>query len=282
MKGYVPASILAEIESRTGKPCHELFDFITGTSIGGILAAIIADGQPASVALDFFTQDGPEIFGHTQLFGTGGIIRPRYGSDVIERCLKKRLGLGQMSSTKRPLLITSFDLVAYDPYMFRSYDGGCMARLWEAARATSAAQTYFPAFKLGDKVLWDGGNACNNPAALALSGAVQLWGKDEDYAIVSLGCGSTASKCNANDLINSGILKVASETMSLLFEANDDLPNLVLSQLFGEDFIRIQPATGDLPIDGASKADLANLKEAATACISAYSGTIDKICAKVS
>jgi uncharacterized protein len=38
IKGIVPAMVLTEIEERTGKPICELFDFIAGTSTGGILA----------------------------------------------------------------------------------------------------------------------------------------------------------------------------------------------------------------------------------------------------
>ncbi len=38
IKGIVPATILAEIEYRTKKNIHELFDLIAGTSTGGILA----------------------------------------------------------------------------------------------------------------------------------------------------------------------------------------------------------------------------------------------------
>ncbi|HYX15769.1 MAG TPA: patatin-like phospholipase family protein [Nostoc sp.] len=38
IKGIVPAMILAAIEDKTGKPICELFDFIAGTSTGGILA----------------------------------------------------------------------------------------------------------------------------------------------------------------------------------------------------------------------------------------------------
>lgn len=37
IKGIVPAMLLAEIEVITGKPICKLFDFIAGTSTGGIL-----------------------------------------------------------------------------------------------------------------------------------------------------------------------------------------------------------------------------------------------------
>jgi patatin-like phospholipase/acyl hydrolase len=38
IRGVIPAKLLAEIERRTGKRIAELFDFIAGTSTGGILA----------------------------------------------------------------------------------------------------------------------------------------------------------------------------------------------------------------------------------------------------
>ncbi|WP_441293680.1 patatin-like phospholipase family protein [Brasilonema octagenarum] len=38
IRGIIPALLLAEIERRTQKPIFSLFDLITGTSSGGILA----------------------------------------------------------------------------------------------------------------------------------------------------------------------------------------------------------------------------------------------------
>ncbi|MBU6410555.1 MAG: patatin-like phospholipase family protein, partial [Verrucomicrobia bacterium] len=37
MRGLIPAVVLAELERKAKKPCHEIFDLISGTSIGGIL-----------------------------------------------------------------------------------------------------------------------------------------------------------------------------------------------------------------------------------------------------
>ena len=39
-------------------------------------------------------------------------------------------------------------------------------KIWEAARATSAAPTYFPRIKLGDHEYVDGGLGFNNPVLL--------------------------------------------------------------------------------------------------------------------
>jgi patatin-like phospholipase/acyl hydrolase len=38
IRGLIPALVLAEIETRTGKAVADCFDLIAGTSTGGILA----------------------------------------------------------------------------------------------------------------------------------------------------------------------------------------------------------------------------------------------------
>src|SRR5215468_2880242 len=37
VRGIIPATILAEVEARTGQPVSNLFDFFAGTSSGGML-----------------------------------------------------------------------------------------------------------------------------------------------------------------------------------------------------------------------------------------------------
>ena len=64
--GSSPASSLAELEQRAGKPVAEMFDLIAGTSTGGILALALArpgeDGRPAwsaSTLVELYEQEGP-------------------------------------------------------------------------------------------------------------------------------------------------------------------------------------------------------------------------------
>jgi patatin-like phospholipase/acyl hydrolase len=42
-------------------------------------------------------------------------------------------------------------------------DSLCGYKIWEAARATTAAPTYFPRMQLGDRQYIDGGIGYNNP-----------------------------------------------------------------------------------------------------------------------
>jgi patatin-like phospholipase/acyl hydrolase len=70
IKGIIPAMILTEIEERTLKPIHELFDLIAGTSTGGILSlGLVKPNEDRSGAkfsakelVDLYTKEGKLIF----------------------------------------------------------------------------------------------------------------------------------------------------------------------------------------------------------------------------
>jgi predicted acylesterase/phospholipase RssA len=67
-------------------------------------------------------------------------------------------------------------------------------RVWQAARATSAAPTYFPEFhdKASGLVFWDGGLYNNNPSEIALSESRRIWTDttyDHPDILLSVGCG---------------------------------------------------------------------------------------------
>ena len=72
IRGIIPAMVLAEIETRTGKAVSQLFDLIGGTSTGGILALGLTmprdddNTQPEYSALDMvdmYSKESDAIFG---------------------------------------------------------------------------------------------------------------------------------------------------------------------------------------------------------------------------
>src|SRR5438067_8204092 len=69
VRGIIPALVLAEVERRTGKRTAELFDLVTGTSTGGIIALAMTvpgdDGAPrwtADELADLYRTKGNVIF----------------------------------------------------------------------------------------------------------------------------------------------------------------------------------------------------------------------------
>jgi predicted acylesterase/phospholipase RssA len=79
------------------------------------------------------------------------------------------------------------------PVLFRSYEShephpGC--KIWEAARATSAAPTFFKRIVIGNKQPFiDGGLGCNNPSKLVLSEAKAVFPTHQIGCLVSIGTG---------------------------------------------------------------------------------------------
>jgi patatin-like phospholipase/acyl hydrolase len=270
MRGYLPAAVLVELERRTGRRCCELFDLIAGTSIGGILAALLASGMPASEAIQFFTVDGPHIF-RRRWWRYFGLFGPRYAGRPIEKILARRFkGL----EPRTRVLIPAFDLVTQAPYFFKFAPNlNYAVPLWQAARATSSAQIYFPAFQTflpdGLHVFWDGGNVANNPAVCAYADAVRYWSSHR-VLMLSLGCGSvktaTGKKAivNARSMVNAGAIRNGVATVETLFEADSDEVDYQMTQLLGGNYIRLQPKLAHaLPLDDASPEALLNLKDAA-------------------
>jgi len=79
------------------------------------------------------------------------------------------------------------------PILFRSYQSqethsGC--KIWEAARATSAAPTFFKSIEIGNKQPFiDGGLGCNNPSMLVLKEAQVVFPAQPIGCLVSIGTG---------------------------------------------------------------------------------------------
>ena len=276
MKGFVPTALVAEIERRTGRPCWQMFDMITGTSIGGIVSLLLATGVPAATALEFFTVDGPDIF-QKRWWRGGGMFMPRYPADVIEEKLQKRFGDQTLDDCKTRVLITAYDLEAGQPFFFKNYGTGDQYNLWEAARATSAAETYFPAFKLDDMVLWDGGNEANNPSMCAYADSIRLWGDHQRVKVLSLGCGDSPRGYDPLRLINAGLLQNGLAALEVLFDAGSDVTDYQMQQLIGLDYYRIQPKFAEqTEMDDASPTGLATLQRNASESLVRFSRVLDQ------
>jgi predicted acylesterase/phospholipase RssA len=83
------------------------------------------------------------------------------------------------------------------PTLFRSYEceghNADMCAIWEAARATSAAPTFFKPITIESPLpratYVDGGLQNNNPTELARAEAQKIWPKAKRFCIVSVGTG---------------------------------------------------------------------------------------------
>ena len=128
--------------------------------------------------------------------------------------------------------------VTAPPTIFRSYNAEGVSRskcaIWEAARATSAAPSFFKPMTIKNPhpsiTYVDGGLGYNNPSQLAIIEAQRIWNsKSKDVCLVSIGTGqqSAASIVDESQLENNleaqrSFFKVVQSSLSAL--ASNNIP----------------------------------------------------------
>ena len=272
IRGIIPALVLAELERRSGRPTEELFDLIAGTSTGGILALGLTrpgpEGKPAYSALEMvslYEKDGSNIFDRSiwhRVKAIGNLADEKYPSEGITTVLDARFGETMLSETLTPVLVTSYDIEERAPYFFKSHRARLEPQrdhpMRDAARATSAAPTYFAPAKImtgrrpgGYKALVDGGVYANNPAACALVEGICFFNQRlDDVVMLSLGTGEYTRPILHEDARNWGLAKWAQPILNVVFDGVSDTVNYQIQSLLTKGgtsgrYLRVQPTLTD-------------------------------------
>ena len=297
IRGVIPALVLAEIEQRTGKPIARLFDFIAGTSTGGLISLALTknngQGAPRYTALELvqlYMERGREIFARSFWRGVSsiaGLADERYSHDALVRILQEYLDDDPLSAALTPVLISSYDLEHRQPFFFKSWrpDTGTVL-MRHAAHATSAAPTYFePAYiPVGEQhlALVDGGVFVQNPAVSAYAEARRLFPNEADFLVLSLGTGELTRPITYAEAKDWGLVEWALPILSVVFDGVSDAVDYQLRQILGDNsFFRFQTrldiASDDM--DDASRRNLEALKREAALLIQTRRTDLDRVCA---
>ena len=207
IRGVIPATVLAEIERRTGKRIAEMFDLIAGTSTGGILALGLTTPDPADARkprysaeelVGLYAEKGSVIFGRSfwhRLLTVFGLFGSKYAVRGLDSTLRTFFGDSRLNEAVTEVLITSYDLESRDSWFLARHKARTDAKndfaMRDVARATSAAPTYFRPERLPQTpaaAMIDGGVFANNPAMCGYVEAIKLYGA-QDIMVVSLGTG---------------------------------------------------------------------------------------------
>jgi predicted acylesterase/phospholipase RssA len=204
VRGIIPASLLAALESVSGRPTREHFDFVAGTSTGALLAVGIAAGIPARELVDRYATRSDDVFRRIPIVTSLRrlLTGVQYDVDVLHRLVREELGPEardwRLNDAPIDLLTTAKRLADGMPWYFVRDDpaNSCRAgvfRLADVAVASAAAPTYFRPFSLtGVGELIDGGvGVAGNPVYQACVEAFHYAsGYDPANAlVVSLGTG---------------------------------------------------------------------------------------------
>ncbi|KAM3624377.1 uncharacterized protein V6R79_022688 [Siganus canaliculatus] len=179
IKGLVLIQMLIALEREAGRPTRELFDWVAGTSTGGILALAIIHGKSMEYLRCLYFRMKEQVFRGS---------RP-YESAPLEDFLKKEFGENtKMTDVQYPRVMVTSVLADRHPgelHIFRNYDPPSVHReppyattatfkpltipqeqlVWRAARSSGAAPTYFR--PMGRFL--DGGLLANNPTLDAMA-----------------------------------------------------------------------------------------------------------------
>ncbi|XP_029545579.1 85/88 kDa calcium-independent phospholipase A2 isoform X3 [Salmo trutta] len=134
IKGLVLIQLLIALEKEAGRPIKELFDWVSGTSTGGILALAIVHGKDMEYLRCLYFRMKEQVFKGS---------RP-YESAPLEDFLKKEFGENtMMTDVRHPRVMVTSVLADRHPgelHLFRNYDPPSLAR----ERPYAATATFLP------------------------------------------------------------------------------------------------------------------------------------------
>lgn len=310
IRGIIPAMILAKIEEMTSKPICELFDLIAGTSTGGILSLMLTvpskenNGKPAYTANDLiklYTENGKKIFSSNifhKIISMDGISEEKYPAAGIESVLKEYFGEVKLSEALTNIIVPAYELTLREPFFFKSVHAKDTSKvnkdfcMWQVARATSAAPTYFEPCKLeiGQKdgadyyALIDGGVFANNPGMCAYAESRVLYKDTPDILMLSLGTGELNRCIPYNEAKDWGLMKWAKPILSTVFSGVSETVDFQLGQILTDNrYYRMQASLAQLgsdAMDDASQENIHELKLLSLSLIDEWlkNGRLDKLC----
>jgi len=309
IRGMIPALVLQEIERVAGRPISGLFDLIAGTSTGGILALALtrpgADGRPAYSAEDLvqlYERQGSEIFSRSiwhRARALGNAFEEKYPTAPVERVLDHYFGETRLSEALTNVLVTGYEIEERRPFFFKSHnakkDPADDFPMRQAARATSAAPTYFEPAKLptsgprGYQALVDGGVYANNPAMCAYVEALCKWAP-ERIALLSLGTGEAVQPIPYKSAKDWGLVNWAQPILNVVFDGVSDTVDYQLRSLAGQDTgkladywrLQVRLSPGQDAMDDTSEENLRALRKTAEQLIAGSPAALSQVCEAVS
>ena len=294
MRGIVPVVFLQNLErairANGGKAdIASYFDFISGTSTGGLISLALTcessilhknleDGTTQinlTALLDNYMTMGTQIFqANTSLFGLRQFVSDKYSSEGIQNLTQKWFGVTPMEQAKVPTLIMAYDLTNGQPQMIRSYAEEGSYPAWVAARATSAAPTFFSPCEYSGKLLVDGGVIANNPTLYAYFEAKKLYPDCSRFHILSISTGGSYHTMDKDS--TKGLMNWADQVSPMFDTAQKRTTDYVLTNMSDVDYVRIDnPLTNPVKMDETNPSVLRYIKDEAENNVLMYDNTLD-------
>ncbi|MGJ8591198.1 MAG: patatin-like phospholipase family protein [Aquaticitalea sp.] len=287
IRGIIPGVILSYLEKKlqtldnSNLKIGDYFDFIAGSSTGGILACTYllpshtgVAKHSANEALDLYLKEGGDIFRSDVLnkVRSGfGLFDEKYGDDALNENLEEIFGDSLLSSFIKPCLITAYEITSRSAYFFNAANAKSDPiydfKVKDIARSTSAAPTYFEPAKIHSEsgqtfYFIDGGMFANNPTLCAYAEARKLkfsellkredkpdFPSAKDMLTISIGTGTIKKPYYFNELKTAGKLEWIQPVIDILMSGNSETVDYQLKQMYKtlsrnhkNDYYRLEPS----------------------------------------
>ncbi len=246
MRGVIPVRILMELKScleeagLTDRP-EKYFDLVAGTSTGGLIAlALTCTDMSLEQLMDTYRTCGPIAFPRESL-GLGQALRSltseKYPASGIEGLIRKWYGNRTLGDADVRTMIMAYNVLTGEEAEFCSWERPDF-RVFDAARATSAAPTYYSPHQVGDMLLVDGGVIANNPSLFAVSRARHIWPECREFVVVSIGTAGLVHTMEKEG--SSGILNWLDNIVPLYSNAQKRTVDRILEATSDVRYVRIE------------------------------------------
>ncbi len=222
-----------------------------------------------------YRENGKSIFLKKEMKGLRKLVdkvnkffSDKYEIEPYEEFLSSMYGDTELSAALVPTMAVAFNAEGGHEYVFRSWDShGYLVR--EAARASSAAPTYFAPAKFIDRetdeelTLLDGGIIANNPILTAYIEARKLYPDADEYRILSLSTASSVLRMDIDDF--SSNLDWMGPLLSAYGAANMNISLETAENIKGVKVLRVwkDVLRTHIPLDDTSEEAVNTLLEAA-------------------
>lgn len=203
IRGIYAATILERVEATItkGQPIADYFDTIAGTSTGGIIALGLGMKKTASQIQKLYVETGHRVFRefwsrYPKLKFARQLFRALHDHHVLERLLYETFEDARLGDSSARLVIPAFlgpktQIAVLKTDHHPDFRNDYTMAAWEAARATSAAPSFFPGHGVDNYVFLDGGVWANNPIMAAVIDTLSAYDVSrEQIEVFSIGTGN--------------------------------------------------------------------------------------------
>lgn len=266
IKSLITLKVLAYIEQQTGKKTGEMFDYIAGTSSGGMLTLYLSmpsEKDPtkprysANEVIELLQYDSRQIFKAkttAKFFSKPAVqlFRTPYQLETMYDMTNNRFKNYKMKEAITDIFVLTFDTESNMPVPFTSYEKNYNeANMSMVAAATSVAPFYFSPINYYDsklkknRTLIDGGLVAKNPSVFAYEEAKKR-NPGRDVYLLSLGAGyQEKTDYNYDKLKNWGFLKYSLPTYTFMLDGVTNTNDIYMENIAKLDkdfhYCRFQP-----------------------------------------